>query len=65
MYDFKGLREKALRLQEMGVMVSIDDFGSGYSSLNVLSKVAADIIKLDRQFLMEDEAGSSPELLSI
>ena len=63
MYDFKGLREKARRLQELGVMVSIDDFGSGYSSLNVLSKVAADIIKLDRQFLIEDETGSSPEFI--
>lgn len=63
MYDFKGLREKAMRLQELGVMVSIDDFGSGYSSLNVLSKVSADIIKLDRQFLIEDEAGSSPEFI--
>ena len=63
MYDFNGLREKAKRLQELGVLISIDDFGSGYSSLNVLSKVSADIIKLDRQFLIEDEAGASPEFI--
>lgn len=59
MYDFNGLREKVIRLQDMGVAVSIDDFGSGYSSLNVLSKVSADIIKLDRQFL-SDEGGGVP-----
>lgn len=63
MYDFNGLQQKIKRLQEMGVMISIDDFGSGYSSLNVLSKVSADIIKLDRQFLIEDEGGAAPEFM--
>lgn len=63
MYDFKGLRDKAKRLQDMGVVISIDDFGSGYSSLNVLSKVSADIIKLDRQFLMDEDGESSTEFI--
>lgn len=63
MYDFKGLRDKAKRLQDMGVVISIDDFGSGYSSLNVLSKVSADIIKLDRQFLVDEAGESSAEFI--
>lgn len=63
MYDFKGLRDKAKRLRDMGVVISIDDFGSGYSSLNVLSKVSADVIKLDRQFLMDEESESSTDFI--
>lgn len=36
---------------EMGIKVSMDDFGSGFSSLNLLSEMPLDIIKLDRCFL--------------
>lgn len=39
------------QLHEMGVKVSMDDFGSGYSSLNLISKLPIDIIKLDKVFL--------------
>ncbi|MDR2532108.1 MAG: bifunctional diguanylate cyclase/phosphodiesterase [Oscillospiraceae bacterium] len=37
-------------LREKGFMVSIDDFGSGYSSLNLLKSLPVDILKLDRAF---------------
>ncbi len=40
-------------LKERNVNVSMDDFGSGYSSLNMLTKVNVDIIKLDREFILE------------
>ncbi|WP_455682559.1 bifunctional diguanylate cyclase/phosphodiesterase [Thomasclavelia sp.] len=39
------------RLQEHGFICSIDDFGSGYSSLNSLKDLPFDIIKLDKLFL--------------
>ena len=39
------------KLLEMGFTVEIDDFGSGYSSLNILKDVPAQIIKLDMEFL--------------
>ena len=39
------------QLREMGFMVLMDDFGSGYSSLNMLRSLSVDIIKLDAQFL--------------
>ncbi|MBD5522099.1 MAG: EAL domain-containing protein [Lachnospiraceae bacterium] len=52
--------EKALQLVEglhdMGVKVSMDDFGSGYSSLNLLSGLPIDIIKLDKVFLKKASA---------
>lgn len=38
------------QLHQAGYMVEMDDFGSGYSSLNVLKDVDFDIIKLDMQF---------------
>ena len=51
--------EKALQLieglHEMGTKVSMDDFGSGYSSLNLLSRLPIDIIKLDKVFLQDEE----------
>ena len=39
--------------------ISVDDFGSGYSSLNLLSKVAVDTVKLDKQFL-DAQAAAEP-----
>jgi cyclic di-GMP phosphodiesterase Gmr len=38
-------------LRAIGVRVSIDDFGSGYSSLSTLADVTADEIKIDRSFI--------------
>lgn len=45
-------------LRENGFTVLMDDFGSGYSTLNMLSNLAVDIIKLDAQFLAIDEDNS-------
>jgi len=41
------------RLHKIGFRLSIDDFGSGYSSLNILKDIFIDVIKLDREFLKE------------
>jgi len=38
-------------LREFGIKVELDDFGSGYSSLNVLSELPIDILKLDMSFM--------------
>ena len=38
-------------LHECGYIVEMDDFGSGYSSLNVLKDLNVDIIKLDMKFM--------------
>ncbi|MGB8455786.1 MAG: GGDEF and EAL domain-containing protein [Anaerocolumna sp.] len=40
-------------LKSEGFILSMDDFGSGYSSLNMLKDVPVDIIKIDRGFLNE------------
>lgn len=42
---------KIERLREYGFKVSVDDFGAGYSSLNLIGILPVDIIKLDKSFV--------------
>lgn len=42
-----------VKMKEIGYLTSIDDFGSGYSSLTLLNSTQIDILKLDRKFLSE------------
>ncbi len=44
---YKRIKE----LRELGFKIAMDDFGSGYSSLNMLKEVPLDIIKMDLKFL--------------
>lgn len=43
------------RLREKGFEIEMDDFGSGYSSLNMLSSMPIDILKMDKAFIMNIE----------
>lgn len=43
------------RLRAKGFIVEIDDFGSGYSSLNVLKDIIVDVVKLDMKFLQKSK----------
>lgn len=49
--EYNTLREITERLHNEGFTVAMDDFGSGESSLNMLSKVPVDVLKFDRDFL--------------
>ncbi|WP_028828776.1 bifunctional diguanylate cyclase/phosphodiesterase [Proteocatella sphenisci] len=58
--EYEDLRGVLLQLNELGISISIDDFGSGYSSLACLHKLNVDTLKLDRSFLVNldsDEKG--------
>jgi diguanylate cyclase (GGDEF)-like protein len=52
--DLDILKEKIFEIKKLGFHASIDDFGSGYSSLNMLKDLPVDILKIDRGFLAED-----------
>ena len=54
--DKNLLREITLLLQKEGFRVAMDDFGSGESSLNMLSTIPVNILKFDRSFLFASDA---------
>lgn len=43
-------------LRYMGFLIEMDDFGSGYSSLNMLSELPIDILKLDMRFMQQADS---------
>jgi EAL domain-containing protein (putative c-di-GMP-specific phosphodiesterase class I) len=50
-----SLTEVANRLRESGFMIEMDDFGSGYSSLNMITTLPIDVLKLDMKFVRNME----------
>ena len=56
--DMKSLSVLVSQIHHAGLSCSIDDFGSGYSSLNMLKDVKVDALKLDRVFF---ESGDNDE----
>ncbi|MEG1578489.1 MAG: EAL domain-containing protein, partial [Oscillospiraceae bacterium] len=48
--DVARLCEVIGKVKEIGFTCSLDDFGSGYSSLNLLKDIPVDVLKLDRSF---------------
>jgi len=49
--DNNVLIDNVERIKEQGFLVSIDDFGSGFSALNLLKDLYVDTIKIDRGFI--------------
>jgi len=52
------------RFHSLGYTVELDDFGSGYSSLNMLKDIPYDILKLDMKFLAGDNNGRGGTIVS-
>ncbi|MCR5147951.1 MAG: GGDEF domain-containing phosphodiesterase [Eubacterium sp.] len=51
--DFEFMKEQVELFQERGFKVWMDDFGSGYSSLDLLQDMRFDLIKLDMRFMKQ------------
>lgn len=54
--DKNLLRDITIMLQKEGLRVAMDDFGSGESSLNMLSTIPVNILKFDRSFLFANDS---------
>lgn len=50
-------------LKSLGYSIQMDDFGSGYSSLNLLKDIPFDLIKLDKEFLGRGEISKKNRIL--
>jgi diguanylate cyclase (GGDEF)-like protein/PAS domain S-box-containing protein len=51
-HNMQGISDILKNLKEMGVRISLDDFGAGYSSLKYLKDLPIDKVKIDRSFIM-------------
>ena len=61
--DKNALIKTVTRLKEYGFAVSMDDFGSGYSSLNSLKDMPLDILKLDAEFFRGEGQGERGKIV--
>lgn len=57
--DFDRSIETLKKLREKGIKVYLDDFGVGFSSLNYLSRLPVDAIKIDRSFINQIDSGEN------
>ena len=63
MSDVPNVRQEIQKLQQSGFIVEMDDFGSGYSSLNTLKDIDVDILKIDMGFIRETSNGEKAKII--
>ena len=64
MEDAEAATLEMQSLRARGVSLAIDDFGTGYSSLSYLQHFPLDVLKIDRSFLMSDNASATEGTLT-
>lgn len=57
------LNRELVKLQKLGFKLEVDDFGSGFSSLNLIRNVAVDTIKIDKDFLDSELASEKGKIV--
>lgn len=61
--DFLFMKKQVERFRSLGFKVWMDDFGSGYSTLNLLQSIQVDLIKFDMRFMETFESGSAGKVI--
>ena len=59
--EFKDLKRTIRGLQQMGISTSVDDFGIGYSSLNLIKEIPWNVLKLDKALLPDKRDKNSTQ----
>ena len=57
--DAQHVLDVVSRLRDLGFKIEMDDFGSGYSSLNMLSSMPFDVLKMDMRFVRDIETSET------
>ncbi len=57
------LNRELIKLQNMGLKLEVDDFGTGFSSLNLIRNVSVDTIKIDKDFLDSEMASDKGKIV--
>ena len=62
-FDLENQMKLLDRLRAAGFIVEMDDFGSGYSSLNMLKDISVDVLKIDMAFLQQTKNTAKSQLI--
>ncbi len=61
--DSKFFMDIISKLKKYGFRIEMDDFGSGYSSLNALKELSVDVLKIDMNFLQKSKNEEKSEII--
>ena len=61
--DFEFIKKQVNRFREQGFAVWMDDFGSGYSSIDLLQSMEFDLIKFDMSFMQRLDEGNNGKII--
>ncbi|MGN0586338.1 MAG: putative bifunctional diguanylate cyclase/phosphodiesterase [Oscillospiraceae bacterium] len=63
--NFSDLKKIVVGLREAGISTSIDDFGMGYSSLNLIKELPWNVLKIDKSFLPDENDSDSQKYVML
>lgn len=63
--NFSDLKKIVVGLHEAGISTSIDDFGMGYSSLNLIKELPWNVLKIDKSFLPDENDSDSQKYVML
>ncbi len=63
-HNIDKINETITKLHAAGMLVAVDDFGTGYTSLSLLKSIKADVIKIDRSYIKNYPSEDDGQMLT-